>query len=212
MRPTSIPALEEPMNKLQAHAPVRADTTVKITRVETIPIRVPMRTPFKIANGPARPAVDVMLVRLHTDQGLVGIGETQAWRRQGSSETLTTLNATIKEHFAPLITGKSPFALPVIMESLEETIHHSLYAQAAVADALYDLQGKILGVPVHQLLGGKYRDKLAGCAALSIMPNREDTLAGAQDFYDRGFRSFTVKIGLNPRDDERNAYSTQIDH
>ena len=53
---------------------------IRITRVETIPIRVPFRVPFKIASGGARPSSENLLVRLHTDAGVTGVGETQAWR------------------------------------------------------------------------------------------------------------------------------------
>lgn len=192
------------MNRPLEGVLVRADTQVKITRVETIPVRVPMKVPFKIANGAARPFTEVLIVRLHTDQGLVGIGETQAWRRQGSSETLATLTSTIRDWFTPLLVGQSPFALPAIIEKLDDAIYKSLYAQAAVVDALYDLQGKLLNVPVWQLLGGLYRDRLAGCAVLSIKPTLEETLAGAEKFRDQGYRSFTMKIGVDPKDDERN--------
>jgi len=64
----------------------------KITRVETIPLEIPLRTPFKIANGPPRQSVEVLLVRLHIGEGITGVGETQAWRRQGSAETLPSLS------------------------------------------------------------------------------------------------------------------------
>ncbi len=148
------------MNKPEHNVFLQTNTGAKITRVETIPLVLPFHVPFKIANGAARPSVEILLVRLHTDQGIVGIGETQAWRRQGSSETLASLTRVIEDHFAPRLVGQSPFALPSILRNLEETIYHSLYAQAAVADALYDLQGKMLGVPVYQLLGGKFRDRI----------------------------------------------------
>ena len=181
-----------------------AGTGVTITRVETIPLHVPFREPFKIANGAARPSVEILLVRLHTNEGLVGVGETQAWRRQGSAETLAGLTRTIADHFAPHLLGKSPFALPSIMHRLEEAIYYSLYAQAAVADALYDLQGKILGVPVHRLIGGKCRDSVSACAVLPIKSSLQETMDGAAEFFERGYRSFTVKIGLSAADDLRN--------
>lgn len=178
--------------------------SLKITRVETIPLSIPLRTPFKIANGPARPAVEVLLVRLHTNEGVTGVGETQAWRRQGSSETLASLCAVIASHFSPHLVGQSPFALSSIMHNLESAIHHSLYAQAAIADALYDLQGKMLSVPVYQLIGGRCRDAVATCATLTMKDSLEETLEGADEAYAQGYRSFTVKIGLNARDDVRN--------
>ncbi|MGH8662710.1 MAG: mandelate racemase/muconate lactonizing enzyme family protein [Burkholderiales bacterium] len=169
--------------------------SVRITRVETIALRIPLAVAVKIAAGAKRDGVDILLVRLHTDQGMVGIGETQAWRRQGSAETLASLTEVIRTHFAPLIVGRSPFELAAIMHALDEAVYHSLYAQAPISDALYDLQGKILGVPVYQLLGGKCRATVPSCAVLFMMPALEQTLAGARAFYERGFRSFVVKVG-----------------
>ena len=79
------------MTNLKPLADLEPIADVKITRVETIPLRVPLRQPTKISQGAAREAVEVMIVRLHTDAGVVGIGETQAWRRQGNAETLPSL-------------------------------------------------------------------------------------------------------------------------
>jgi L-alanine-DL-glutamate epimerase-like enolase superfamily enzyme len=172
-------------------------TDIRITRVETVPLRVPFRTPFKIAQGAARPSAEIFIVRLHTDAGVSGVGETQAWRRQGSSETLQSLQATVAEHYAPLLVGRSPFDIGAIMPALEEAMYHSLYAQAAISDALYDLQGKILGVPVHALIGGRCRDELEACAVLAIKPTVELTVAGAMEYRDKGFRAYTVKVGVD---------------
>jgi L-alanine-DL-glutamate epimerase-like enolase superfamily enzyme len=184
---------------------VNTDTTgvpaARIDRVEIFPLRMPLKSAVKIADGGARAFVDTLLVRLHTDAGVSGVGETQAWRRQGGSETHASLCSVIRDHFEPHLLGASPFSIAPIMHRLEQTIYHSLYAQAAVADALYDLQGKLLGVPVHALLGGKCRDALAAAAILFIKPTVSATLDGAQEFYNRGFRSFTVKVGDDLRRD-----------
>ena len=169
-----------------------------ITKVETIPIAVPFRVPFKIASGGARPVGENMLVRLHTDQGISGIGETQAWRRQGSTETLSSLKCAIEDHLAPRVLGRSPFELPGIISAMDEALTPGLYAKAAIGDALYDLQGKLLGVPVWQLLGGKCRNAVGACAVLPIKDSLDETLEGAEAFHRRGFRSFTVKVGVNP--------------
>jgi muconate cycloisomerase len=171
---------------------------VSITRVETIPLAVPFRVPFKIASGGARPVGENLLVRLHTNEGVQGIGETQAWRRQGSTETFASLRCAIDDHLAPRVVGRSPFELAAIMAAMDEALMPSLYAKAAIADALYDLQGKLLGVPVYQLLGGKCRDTVGACAVLPIKDSLAETLEGADAFHRRGFRSFTVKVGVNP--------------
>jgi L-alanine-DL-glutamate epimerase-like enolase superfamily enzyme len=187
------------LNPANIHA-ANIDAT-RIERIEIIPLRMPLKSAVKISDGGARDFVDTLLVRLHTDTGLSGVGETQAWRRQGANETHASLCSAIRDHFEPHLIGVSPFSIASIMHRLEQSIYHSLYAQAAISDALYDLQGKLLGVPVHQLLGGKCRDAVAACAILFIKPTVAATIEGAQEFYDRGFRSFTVKVGVDLRRD-----------
>src|SRR5262245_47381150 len=115
------------MADLQPLADLKPIAGVRITRVEVIPLRVPARQPTKISQGAAREVVEVVIVRLHTDAGVTGIGETQAWRRQGNAETLASLSTVIRDHFAPLIVGRSPLAIAAIMAALDQAIYHSLY-------------------------------------------------------------------------------------
>jgi len=177
---------------------------VKITRVEPIPLRVPFAAPFKISQGGPRETIDVLIVRVHTDEGIVGVGETQAWRRQGSAETLVNLVRTIGDDFEPLLLGRSPLDIAGALHLMDETLYGSLYAQAAVGDALYDVVGRALGVPVHALLGGECRDRVRVGALLSMKGTTEELLESAQRFYERGFRHFGLKIGNAPAVDHAN--------
>ena len=147
-----------------------------------IPLHIPFATPFQIATAreSSRDFLEVLILRLHTDQGIVGIGETQAWRRQGSAELLANLMHSIKTRFEPLLIGRSPFDINAIMYDLNATLYNSLYAQAAIGDALYDLVGKSLNVPVHVLLGGKCRDRVRVGAVLSMKPNVEELVEAAE--------------------------------
>lgn len=194
---------------MNVHSVERTDTAgakpprLRITRVETIPLKVPFKVTFKFSAGP-RPDVDVLLVRLHTDGGLSGVGETQAWRRKGSSDTLSSLVRAIEDHLAPRVIGRSPFDIASIMHAMDEALDHSLYAKAPISDALYDLQGQALGVPVYELLGGKCRDTIPLCAPIPIRPDISETLDKTQQFYDRGFRTFLIKIGIDPKADYDN--------
>ena len=178
-----------------------SDQRHRIVSVETVPLHIPLAGQYKIAVGGVRSHLEVMLVRIRTASGFEGIGETQAWRRLGSVETLASLHEAITRHLAPRVLGKSPFDLPAIARGMDEALDKSLYAKAPILDALYDLQGKILNVPVHDLLGGKARDKVACCAVLLVKDDVEDTLAGAQKFWVRGYRAFTVKIGIDANQD-----------
>jgi muconate cycloisomerase len=178
---------------------------MKIRTIEAIPLRLPFASPFKISFGDARDALDVVVVRVHTDEGIVGVGETQAWRRQGSAETLVSLVRTIQDHFAPLLRGRSPFDISGALHAMNEAMYGSLYAQAAVSDALYDVVGRALGVPVHALLGGECRDRVRIGAILSMKPTVEELIDSAEAAYAQGFRHFGLKIGVDPAQDAKNA-------
>lgn len=180
------------------------DPGVRITKVEVIPLSVPFAGPFRIATGAARLSNEIVYVRLHCDRGETGLGETQAWRRQGSVETLGSLLSTISGVLAPVLVGRSPFEMTAIMAELDLAMYGSLYAKAAIGDALFDLQGKLLGLPVHMLLGGHCRHSLGACAVLSIKPDCSETIAQALAFRERGFTSFTVKVGLDLETDVAN--------
>ncbi len=173
-----------------------------IIEVEPIPLFLPFRSEYHFSAG-ARPGVEVLLVRIRASDGRYGVGETQAWRRRGASETLPGLTAAITEHLAPRLIGRSPRNMLAIMHDLEEALDGSLYAKAAISDALYDLSGKICHRPVHQLMGGRCRDALGACAVLSIQGDLAATIADAERWFARGYRSFTIKIGQDPSQDYR---------
>lgn len=172
-----------------------------VRRVELVPLRLPFKTEFKIAAGGPRPGIDVMVVRLHTESGEVGIGETHAWMRQGSRETLKSLESVIADHFAPRIVGRSAFESSAILAQLRETVWNTNYAIAPIADALLDLQGKLLGVPAYQLLGGRAKKSVAAGITLGIIPDHKALVAEVEQRVAEGFTSFTVKVGNDPERD-----------
>jgi L-alanine-DL-glutamate epimerase-like enolase superfamily enzyme len=188
------------------HAPPASGPRLTIREVETIPLRVPFAAPFTMAapHEAKREAVDVLLVRVHTAEGLTGIGETQAWRRQASSEVLLNLVRTVRELYRPLLVGRSPFDVAAILHDLNACVYNSLYAQAAVGDALYDLMGKALGLPVWALLGGKCREQVQVGLALGITSPPEAMIEQAEAVYRQGYRHLRIKIGLDPTADAEN--------
>ncbi|MEB2399840.1 MAG: mandelate racemase/muconate lactonizing enzyme family protein [Alcaligenaceae bacterium] len=169
-----------------------------IREIELIPLRLPFKTDFKIAFGAPRPGIDILVLKMHTESGLVGIGETQAWLRQGSRDTLRSLISVIQEQFSPRLIGKNVFNHARLLAELRESVWGSNYAQAPVADAMLDLQGKILGVPAYQLLGGKSRDSVCAGITLGISQDVEALLDDVRKWLEQGFTSFTIKVGNDP--------------
>jgi galactonate dehydratase len=120
---------------------------MKITRAEIYIVKVDGRHP--------------VVVRLHSDEGVSGLGEAAI--AYGIGETAAA--GMIKDLVDHLILGRDPFR---IEELWSEMYDHSFWAKgggpivfagiSAIEQALWDLKGKALGLPVYEFLGGKLRD------------------------------------------------------
>lgn len=170
-----------------------------IRTIEPIPLRVPFARSFTMAapHQPTRDEVEVLVVRITTEDGLVGIGETQAWRRQGSGESLAGLYAKIRDYVVPALVGRSALDIAAAMAGVEARLAGSLYVQSAVGDALYDVAARALDVPVYTLLGGLCRQEIAVGLAIGITGDAAKMIDAAQNVYERGYRHIRVKIGLD---------------
>lgn len=118
---------------------------------------------MKITDLELVPASKYLFIKLHTDEGIVGIGEVGAWGYIDGTEGV--LNK-LKDY----IVGQDPFKI----EHHWQYMYRSMYfrgsvimsAIAAIDIALWDIKGKALGVPVYELLGGKCRDKVRSYPAV----------------------------------------------
>jgi len=134
---------------------------MKITAVHVETLELPLREPFVIASS-ALAANPCDLVRVETDEGLVGYGEAcPAYEFTG--DTLWTVQDVIGEYLGPSVIGKDPFRIEAIVHCWERELWTvgNQAAQAALEMALWDLQGKALGRPLCDLIGGRTRDGLA---------------------------------------------------
>lgn len=185
------------MNKASAGGPTGPVRSV-IREVEAIPLKIPFARAFTMAAHQAtRDEVEVVVLRITTEDGLVGIGETQAWRRQGSGESLASLVSKVRDYVAPVLAGRSSFDIAALIAEVSGRLAENLYVQAAVSDALYDVTARALGLPVHDLLGGRCRSEVAVGLAIGITGDGARMIDAAQAVYDRGYRHIRVKIGID---------------
>ena len=98
-----------------------------------------------------------MLVRVHTEDGVVGVAEAPP-RPYTYGETQESIVAVIRKIFAPELVGMSALEREAIHARLHRTVGNPA-AKAAIDMALWDVIGKSLQVPVTQLLGG-YTDRM----------------------------------------------------
>ena len=111
---------------------------------------------MKITNVEALPVDKYLFVRIHTDEGIVGVGESGAWGFLESSES------AIKK-FGQYLLGKDPLLIEHHWQFMYRSSHFRgaaiMGAISALDIAMWDIAGKFFNVPVYQLLGGKTRDK-----------------------------------------------------
>lgn len=170
---------------------------MRITGIEAVPIHVPYHRPIPIAIGTNKHANNV-LVKLNTDEGVMGVGEVSPLIPSYSGETQETAVSVISECLAPAILGGNIFSLEELMQRVEHAIVGHLCAKAGISIALHDAVGKALGVSVYQLLGGLYRERIPVCFTVSWS---DGAIEEALSHVRAGFRSIKVKIGKGLRED-----------
>lgn len=167
---------------------------MKITEVETIHLRVeyPPDATFSTPAGPVHGRLTT-LIRLHTDEGLTGIGS--AYAHPG------VVQAVI-EHLEPFILGYDP----VETERHWNRLHSisgwygrkgaAVAAISGVDTAFWDLRGQIEGQPVWKLLGGTEPHAPAYASGL-LYSSPEAVGSGAAAFIERGFTRVKMRAGWN---------------
>ncbi|MUL83537.1 MULTISPECIES: mandelate racemase/muconate lactonizing enzyme family protein [unclassified Mycolicibacterium] len=167
---------------------------MKITAVEAIPFAIPYSKPLKFASGEVHVATHV-LVRVHTDDGVVGIAEAPP-RPFTYGETQTGIVAVINEIFASQVVGVSLTEREVISARLARTVGNPT-AKAAVDMAVWDAFGRTVELPVSELLGG-----FGNGMRVSHMLGFDDPaamVAEAEKMLEiYGISTFKVKVGRRP--------------
>jgi galactonate dehydratase len=111
---------------------------------------------MKITDIKVLPVDRYLFVQVHTDEGLVGLGESGAWGYLEAS-------GQVVEDFSRYLIGKDPLRIEHHWQYLYRCMHFRgaaiMGALSAIDIALWDIAGKYFGVPVYQLLGGKCRNK-----------------------------------------------------
>jgi len=132
---------------------------MKITKVETLWFQAVPEAEWARENGSSRQALPNNLwVRIHTDDGLVGLGETYYLPRAVAS--------VVHDVFAPLLLGRDPLEIENHWTNMFSLVNFCGFAGAemraisAIDVALWDLAGQHLGKPIYALLGGRNRDRI----------------------------------------------------
>lgn len=188
----------------QSFAPLAPSTDIRpvVSRVETVIVDLPTIRPHKLSVATMNGQV-LMLVRIHCSDGIVGIGEgTTIGGLAYGGESPESMKTNIDSWFAPVMIGQDATRVQALMARIGRMVRENRFAKSAVETALLDAQGKRVGLPVSELLGGRRRDRLPVAWTLASGDTARD-IAEAERMLDlRRHRVFKLKIGARPiRDD-----------
>jgi len=174
---------------------------LKITRIETIPIRVPLKPEFAIRSGRggAHNESPFLLVKVHTDEGIVGLGEASCTPRWSGEDQVTGAHL-IHTYLEPLLVAEDPVEVEDVEKKFRLAFAGNYFTKAAVEMALWDIAGKAENLPLYEVLGGKVREFVPTKWSVSgVEPEKAADIA--RWAVAQGFKAMKVKVGIEPDSD-----------
>ncbi len=189
---------------------------MKITNVEAFWLRCPI--PFEkqhVSDYGRLSNFDMTLVVITTENGLQGFGEAKA--AVGSSGECASIVSCIENEIKPLLLGKDARNITRIWEHIYNGTrdHYALSrgrkfpilgrrgltisALSGIDTALWDLKGKMLGVPVVDLLGGACREEMPAYAS-GGWANEENIGEQLLSYVSKGFNGVKMRVGIMDND------------
>ncbi|WBW96464.1 mandelate racemase/muconate lactonizing enzyme family protein [Oceanirhabdus sp. W0125-5] len=177
---------------------------MKITDVEVICLRIPDMDKKSVWGE------DAVLVKVYTDEGIVGIGETDS-----SPLVVKSLIETPNSNLAcfglkELLIGENPLEIEKLWDKMYTYSNYvgrrgaGIHAMSAIDIALWDIAGKYHGKPVYELLGGKYRDRIRAYGTFIPADTPEENKKIVRELINKGFTSLKFGGGIlgdNPETD-----------
>ncbi|MGO8915864.1 MAG: mandelate racemase/muconate lactonizing enzyme family protein [Stellaceae bacterium] len=163
---------------------------MKIAAVETLLLRIPYRHggPPTGFGGKMWTTLDILLVRVDTDEGITGWGEAFGYNvNEGTKAVIDSL-------IAPLCIGRDATAIAELMADLQRKLHFFgrggpvTYGLSGIDIALWDIAGKRAGLPLHRLFGGPARRQLRAYASLLRYHDPAVTARLSAEAVHRGYR------------------------
>jgi L-alanine-DL-glutamate epimerase-like enolase superfamily enzyme len=176
---------------------------MKITRIETIPVRVPLKPQLAIRGGRglSHSVSPFLLVRIYTDEGLHGVGEASCTPRWSGEDQVTAAHF-VNNYFAPLLVGEVLDDVGRLATKFSSAVAGNFFTKAAVEMALWDIMGKFHDKPVWKLLRNRKSTELVVPTKWSVSGVEPEKAAEiARWAVSAGFSKMKVKVGIEPKQD-----------
>lgn len=136
---------------------------------------------------------DNVLVRVESDNGLVGWGEAASAPTM-TGESVASMMAAVS-HMAPALLGRAAGDFARGSAAMDAVMYGNTGAKAAIDIALHDLVARAGGRPLYALFGAKARSRMAVLAVIGSTDEGAD-LREAEERFAAGYRAFKIKVGI----------------
>jgi L-alanine-DL-glutamate epimerase-like enolase superfamily enzyme len=176
---------------------------MKITEIDVHIVLAPNMDPTLTSS-----AQDSLVVLIHTDEGVTGIGESDVNPWMAKAAILAPGTHTMGLCIRDMLIGADPFDIAGLWDRMYKGTAMNgrrgvvIHAMGAIDMALWDLKGKALGLPVHALLGGAVKTEVVPYASLlpkgnSFAAYRDALVEAAVRSRDLGFRAVKAEVLMN---------------
>ena len=173
---------------------------MKIRRIAAYRVELPLgEGSYRWSGGKAVDVFDSTVVSVETDSGVVGYGEVCPLGPAYLPAYAAGVRAGLAE-LAPQLLGQDPTQLAALNLKMDAALKGHPYVKSAVDIACWDILGKVAGLPVATLLGGRYGESFALYRAIS-QQSPEDMAANVAMYREQGYRKFQLKVGGDPNVD-----------
>jgi len=165
---------------------------VRITRVDATPLAVPLEQEFHWAGG-AQLGANLVLFAVHTDDGVVGYGESVAMEGPFyNHETIDTAWMIIEKFIAPILSEVHDIEASQV-NGILASIRENRMAKAGVEAAIWDLEARIAQAPLWQHIKGT-RDEIACGVSIGLQNSTEALLDKVSREVESGYQRIKIKI------------------
>ena len=173
---------------------------MKIKQIKAYQVDLPLHEgSYKWSGGKSVDVFDSTIVAVETDDGLIGYGECCPLGPFYLPAYGAGVRTGIKE-LGPHLIGQNPIETGKLNQLMDQCLKGHPYVKSPIDIACWDIKGQVAGMPVCEMLGGRYGDDFILYRAISqIEP--EAMAANVKKYRDEGYRRFQLKVGGNPDED-----------
>jgi L-alanine-DL-glutamate epimerase-like enolase superfamily enzyme len=177
---------------------------MKITSIEIVPIDQKHKGKLIFSSGPTPASDEFIILRIKTDEGVEGVGSAYAFPAAPLLASGCSRDGAmyLMKDLAAILIGQNPMCLSELLDRLEKAIGgwftENWYILSHFDHALYDLKGKILNLPVYELLGGLRRENIPLEWIVSFLPTPDEVAEEARRVLDAGYKAVKVHVNNDP--------------